>query len=167
MHSGRKTLRMADVCRLSGVSDQTIRFYERKGLISPVGRTPKGHRIYAPESLQTIRIIKVAQSMGFCLDEIQTMLHADKRAPGTCQELQALLQEEMRQVHALEEALGALKTKLGDLMEDCLGCEGKGCPLRSDIADQAGIPGERLCICLGGEPQTLRNTTTGTQRYAS
>lgn len=167
MQKGRPPLRMAEVSRLSGVSDQTIRFYERKGLISPVGRTPKGHRIYSSESVQSLRIIKAAQSMGFSLEEISTLLQAKPGLPLACRDLHAVLEEKLRLVRELSETLVKVEARVLGLLHCCDVCDGGGCPLRVDLSDQDGIKGQRRCICLGGEPGTRSGLDPETARYAS
>ncbi|MBL0211294.1 MAG: MerR family transcriptional regulator [Holophagaceae bacterium] len=151
MPSSRSALRMAEVSRLCGISDQAIRFYERKGLILPVGRTLKGHRVYSPESLQSIRALKTAQSMGFSLDEIQTILKANSGEPDSCKDLQDLLEEKLKRVREMIGSLVLVETKIVGLLEQCAPCDGTMCPLRTDMASQEAIAGQRRCICLGGE----------------
>lgn len=67
-------LTIGAVAKRSGVNLQTVRYYERRGLLSPVRRTDSGYRLYVPEAVKVIRFIKNAQELGFSLEEISRLL---------------------------------------------------------------------------------------------
>lgn len=157
MQGGSSTLQMAEVSRLSGVSDQAIRFYERKGLIQPAGRTPKGHRLYSTDSIQSIRAIKTAQSMGFSLDEILVIFKANQVEPSSCHELRTIFEEKLEWMRNLADSLAKVQAKVVDMLTQCATCSGEECPLRTDLARHEGIRGQRRCICLGGDVSAPKN----------
>ena len=68
------TLRISDLANEGKVHLETIRYYEREGLMRPPQRTPSGHRAYAPGDLIRLRFIKRAQALGFTLTEIKELL---------------------------------------------------------------------------------------------
>jgi len=68
------TLRAGEVARAAGVHRETLRYYERRGLLGAPNRSPGGHRLYPPEAVTTLRIIKAAQRLGFTLDEVADLL---------------------------------------------------------------------------------------------
>lgn len=72
--AGVTYLRTSRVAEAAGVNPQTLRYYERIGLLAEPERTPGGHRMYPPEAVITIRVIKTAQRLGFNLDEIRLLL---------------------------------------------------------------------------------------------
>jgi len=72
-------LRSGQVARAAGVNRQTLRYYERRGLLAPPHRTPGGHRLYPPETVTILRVIKAAQRLGFSLGEVGDLLKADRR----------------------------------------------------------------------------------------
>lgn len=76
MNSG---LRSGDVAAAAGVNRQTLRYYERRGLLAEPDRSLGGHRIYPPETVTTLRVIKAAQRLGFTLDEVAELLDAGRR----------------------------------------------------------------------------------------
>lgn len=78
-HSG--TLRAGEVARAGGVHRQTLRYYERRGLIAEPDRSPGGHRRYPPETVTRLRAIKAAQRLGFTLDEVATLIEPAGRRP--------------------------------------------------------------------------------------
>lgn len=67
-------LRSGALAGAAGVNQQTLRYYERRGLLSTPRRTPGGHRVYPDSAVTVIRIIKAAQRLGFTLDEIAGLI---------------------------------------------------------------------------------------------
>ncbi|WP_375488138.1 MerR family transcriptional regulator [uncultured Mycobacterium sp.] len=67
-------LRSGQVADAAGVNVQTLRYYERRGLLHRPDRTLGGHRLYPPETVTVTRVIKAAQRLGFTLDEIANLL---------------------------------------------------------------------------------------------
>ncbi len=63
-------LRSSQVADAAGVNRQTLRYYERRGLLPEPARTLGGHRLYPPEAVTTLKVIKAAQRLGFTLDEV-------------------------------------------------------------------------------------------------
>jgi MerR family transcriptional regulator, mercuric resistance operon regulatory protein len=72
-------LRSGDVAAAAGVNRQTLRYYERRGLLAEPDRSLGGHRVYPPETVVTLRVIKAAQRLGFTLDEVTELLDAGRR----------------------------------------------------------------------------------------
>jgi DNA-binding transcriptional MerR regulator len=67
-------MRIGQLAKAAGVSVQTVRFYERRGLLRSPQRTASGYRIYAPSDLESLRFIKWCQPMGFTLKELGELL---------------------------------------------------------------------------------------------
>ena len=75
-------LRTSEVARAAGVNQQTLRYYERRGLIAEPTRSPGGHRLYPQEAVTVVRIIKAAQRLGFTLEEVADLLAAGQHRHG-------------------------------------------------------------------------------------
>ena len=73
------SLRITDVAKAAGVNKETLRYYERRGLLEEPMRSPGGHRLYGEHAVQTLRIIKAAQRLGFTLDEVAELLEVGRR----------------------------------------------------------------------------------------
>nr|WP_231929877.1 MerR family transcriptional regulator [Micromonospora inositola] len=58
----------------AGFNPQTLRYYERRGLLAVPSRSPGGHRVYPPETVALLRVVKAAQRLGFTLDEVAGLL---------------------------------------------------------------------------------------------
>lgn len=69
-------LRSGQVADAAGVNPQTLRYYERRGLLAEPERSLGGHRLYPPETVTVLRVIKAAQRLGFTLDEVAELLDA-------------------------------------------------------------------------------------------
>ncbi len=67
-------LRTGQLAEAAGVNQQTLRYYERRGLLAEPDRSPGGHRLYPPETITVLRVIKAAQRLGFTLEEISDLL---------------------------------------------------------------------------------------------
>jgi DNA-binding transcriptional MerR regulator len=93
-------LRRGQVAALAEVNIETLRYYERRGLLAELARSPGGHRLYPPEAVTTLRVIKAAQRLGFRLDEVAELLRLGRHRHG--KEADASLQrraaEKLREV---------------------------------------------------------------------
>lgn len=124
-------LRIGELAQQAGVHIQTIRYYERRGLLRPPYRRPSGQRSYAPEVVKVLRQIKTAQGLGFTLDEIEELLVLQTRKQGPA--LQARTRQKLQEVElkisalsALRDTLNAVSTAGCDTLIDC-GCG--SCPI--------------------------------------
>ena len=73
------SLRITEAAQAAGVNKETLRYYERRGLLEEPVRSPGGHRLYGEHAVQTLRIIKAAQRLGFTLGEVADLLEVGKR----------------------------------------------------------------------------------------
>jgi DNA-binding transcriptional MerR regulator len=67
-------LRSGELADAAGVNRETVRYYERRGLLAEPQRSPGGHRLYPAEALTILRVIKTAQRLGFTLDEVAELV---------------------------------------------------------------------------------------------
>lgn len=124
------TLRAGEVARAAGVNKETLRYYERRGLLGQPERSPGGHRLYDDAALVTLRVIKAAQRLGFTLEEVADLLEAGKRR-GRDEGLQVRAREKLVEV---EQRLADLATIRDNLIaalaagcDDLHQCEGSDC----------------------------------------
>lgn len=71
-------LRSGQVAAAAGVNVETLRYYERRGLLAEPDRSPGGHRLYDADSVTTLRVIKAAQRLGFTLEEVAELLEVGR-----------------------------------------------------------------------------------------
>jgi MerR family mercuric resistance operon transcriptional regulator len=103
----------------AGVNVQTVRYYERRGLIAAPPRTASGYRQYAPETAERLRFIKGAQELGFTLDEIRELLELRVHDAAACATVQTRTRGKIAQVDAKMRQLGRLKRVLERLARAC------------------------------------------------
>jgi MerR family transcriptional regulator, mercuric resistance operon regulatory protein len=113
-------MRISDVARATAVNIQTLRYYERRGLLPDPSRRPSGYREYKPETVQRVRFIKRAQELGFTLVEIGELLvlredagrRPDGRARAAATAVAKIEQidDKLRQLTAMRAALAQLVT---------------------------------------------------------
>ncbi|MFF4540852.1 MerR family transcriptional regulator [Streptomyces aureus] len=75
-------LRSGQVAEAAGVNIQTLRYYERRGLLAEPQRSNGGHRLYGEDAVTALRVIKAAQRLGFTLEEVAELLEAGRHRHG-------------------------------------------------------------------------------------
>jgi DNA-binding transcriptional MerR regulator len=103
MSEGR--LFVGRLAKLSGVKPDTIRFYERKGLLPNAKRTATGYRVYDKATLEQVRFIRKAQSLGFSLDEIKRILNLRGHGAETCRCVIAMAEATLAETESKLKAL--------------------------------------------------------------
>ena len=105
-------LRIKGAAKALGVSPDTLRYYEKLGLLRPK-RTGSGYRLYSPELLERVRFIQKAQALGLSLEEIREILEVAQDHP-PCAHVRRLLQEKLKKVEEQIARLEALKAALSE-----------------------------------------------------
>jgi DNA-binding transcriptional MerR regulator len=105
------SLRINEVAQMAGVNRETLRYYERRGLLEEPGRSPGGHRLYDERAVQTLRIIKAAQRLGFTLEEVADLIEVGRRR-GRDSGLQTRAREKLVEVEARLADLETIRTNL-------------------------------------------------------
>lgn len=107
-------LKIGEVARLSGIGIETLRFYERSGLLGRPGRTESGYRLYHREVLERLDFIKRAQILGFSLDEIKQIIAEKQAGESPCEAVRDIvrtrlqeLDEHMREMRRYRNELAA------------------------------------------------------------
>ena len=106
------------VASATGVSTDTLRHYERKGLLSRVHRTPSGHRRYSPATIERVLLIQRALVVGFSLEDLGRVLSVRDRGGAPCQRVRALVGERLEALERQIEDLAALRDDLQMLLSD-------------------------------------------------
>lgn len=121
-------LRTGEVASAAGVNRETLRYYERVGLLARPERSLGGHRLYPRETVTVIRVIKSAQRLGFTLDEVAELL--DSRRPGLRERAEVKLGEVEARIADLEVVREALRAAISAGCDDLITCSHTpACPL--------------------------------------
>jgi MerR family copper efflux transcriptional regulator len=126
-----KPMSSGQLAKQAGVNVETLRYYEREGLLPVPQRTDSGYRQYRSADVQQVVFIKRAQDLGFTLKEIKELLALRVAPEQSAQQVKTLAQEKLTQIDAKIQALQAMKTALADLVAACPGSEGNmaHCPI--------------------------------------
>ena len=138
------SLRAGEVADAAGVNRETLRYYERRGLLGTPDRSPGGHRLYDEQAVVTLRVIKAAQRLGFTLDEVADLIEVGRRR-GRDSGLQVRAAGKLAEIEARIEDLqliGAnLRAAIDAGCEDLHQCAGNDCcPIPfMDLAEVKGV----------------------------
>jgi DNA-binding transcriptional MerR regulator len=100
-HTDRpQLLKIGEISRRSGVGIETLRFYEKSGLLDKPARTESGYRVYAAEVLERLAFIKQAQSLGFTLEEIRRVIEDARAGQSPCDEVREIVRRRLAELDA-------------------------------------------------------------------
>jgi len=114
-------MRIGQVASAAGVGVETVRYYERKGLITQPPRFSRGVRRYPPETVQCIRFIRKAQTLGFSLKEIVELLQLRTDGSADCADIQRRARIKRDEVDAKIGHLQHIRQALDELITTCPG----------------------------------------------
>jgi DNA-binding transcriptional MerR regulator len=109
-------MRIGEVADAVGVATQTVRFYERKGLLPEPRRGPNGYRQYDASSVTCLEFIHSGQAAGLSLAEIATILDLRREGASPCAHVHSLLATKLLDVQARQRELAILEAELEDLI---------------------------------------------------
>jgi Hg(II)-responsive transcriptional regulator len=112
-------MRIGEVAEAAGVTVETLRFYERRGLLPAPARTSSGYRDYPATTADMVRFVKHAQQLGFALDDVDTMLHLARGGPDDCDAVRDLATAKIEDVTDKIRRLETIRTALTQLVDTC------------------------------------------------
>jgi Hg(II)-responsive transcriptional regulator len=125
---------IGELARRIGVNTQTIRFYEREGLVPAPRRRASGYRQYAPAMVERVRFIRAAKAVGFTLEEIADLLSLRVRRGASCARVRARAEAKLADIDAKLEQLRGMRAVLAEMVESCSGrCAIKDCAILEAI----------------------------------
>ena len=127
-----KSYRIGDVTKLLGISADTLRYYEKIGLLPAINRTDSGIRVYLDRDLSRLRFIRRAQKMQFRLKEIAELLKMREDPQHARDEVRILTRSKLGEVEEHLEDLQFLRNELQLLLNLCIASE-SGCPIIDSI----------------------------------
>ena len=111
-------LRIGELARLAGTSPDTLRHYERVGVLPAPQRSGNGYRVYAPSALPRVRLVKRALAIGFTLEELARILKERENGGAPCREVRALAAEKLEALETWLAELGAVRERLRTLLAE-------------------------------------------------
>ena len=135
------TLTIGEIARQAGVRIDTVRFYEKRGLIPHPPRRPSGYRVFTEETVRQIRFIKRAQELGFTLDEITDLLALRVSQRARCADVVVIAQHKAELIDEKIADLKAMRGALDRLMESCHGEQpAVECPIIESLDRNGSTP---------------------------
>ncbi|HEV2086572.1 MAG TPA: MerR family transcriptional regulator [Gemmatimonadales bacterium] len=130
-------MRIGKAAAAAGVNVQTLRYYERRGLLPEPERGNSGYRAYDPDTVRLVRFIKRAQELGFTLREIEDLIEL-RQSPRRGVEVRAVAAAKVEDIEHRIRQLEAMRKALGGLVATC-DCEGGtvACPIIEALDDSA------------------------------
>ena len=129
-----KGITIGTLARKAGVNIETIRYYQRRGLLEEPPKPAQGYRLYPVEAVARVLFIKRAQRLGFSLEEIGNLL---RLGDGDCREAKAIALQKLSVIESRLEDLQRMKHTLQELIARCdAGLNAAGCPIVSSLADR-------------------------------
>lgn len=114
-----KALTIGQIARDAGVSVETVRFYERQGLLTPPERTPSGYRQYEEDAVWRLRFIRRAKEVGFTLKEVKELLSLRLDAATTCEDVRSRAEAKIAHIDDKIHTLHRMRERLVKLTEAC------------------------------------------------
>jgi MerR family copper efflux transcriptional regulator len=131
------SLRIGDVAERAGVNLQTIRYYERQGLLPRPPRLASGYRVFPDAAVRQVRFIKRAQELGFSLAEIRDLLSLRASEGADAHEVHRRAKAKIAHIEDKIRSLLAMKHALATLADRCPGCGPlSDCPILDALDEQ-------------------------------
>jgi MerR family mercuric resistance operon transcriptional regulator len=127
-----RSLSPGELARRSGVNIETIRYYERVGMLPAPPRTVGGRRVYGPAAARRLAFIRRSRELGFGLAQIRALL-----ASARCAEARALALDHLAQIRAKIADLQAMERVIADAVERCAGGDEPRCPVIEALSSSA------------------------------
>lgn len=117
-----KSLTIGHLAKQAGVNLETVRYYERRGLLPRPPRSASGYRLFPPEAARRLKFIRRAQELGFSLTEIRELLSLRVSRTTTSADIRARTEAKIADIQAKIKSLESMKKTLQKLTRVCDGC---------------------------------------------
>jgi Cu(I)-responsive transcriptional regulator len=128
---------IAETAREAGVNTQTLRYYERRGLLPKPPRRGSGYREYSDDAVRLVRFIKRAQELGFSLDEIEELVRLRGVRRGERQRVRAIAERKIADIDRKISQLRSMRSALKQLVQACHDGGAAECPIIEALNEEA------------------------------
>ena len=112
-------MKIGQLARRAGVTVDTVRFYERRGVLPQPARLPSGYRVYTAAAVERIRLARQLQALGLTLDEVIDALHAADTGTATCSGERWRLEGVVERIDAQIAQLRSVRSNVVDVLAEC------------------------------------------------
>lgn len=116
--TGRDSMKIGEVSKLSGIGIEALRFYERSGLLGNPTRSNSGYRLYDEGVLERLAFIKKAQTLGFSLDEIKRIIHDAQSGSIPCDEVREIVRRRLEELDERMREMQRYREELSQTLEE-------------------------------------------------
>jgi MerR family mercuric resistance operon transcriptional regulator len=110
---------IGQLARKAQIPTTTVRYYERIGILVPDDRSQGNYRLYDPATLRRLQFIRAAQSIGFTLDDIQSLLGARSGKSPSCADVQRLIKQRLAEIETRLDSLRQVQRLLRSSLQKC------------------------------------------------
>ncbi|MCZ8062794.1 helix-turn-helix domain-containing protein [Silanimonas sp.] len=135
-------MKIGELAAATGCHFETIRYYEKVGLLPKPQRTASGYRAYRPGDIARVRFITRGRALGFSLDEIRSLLHLSESPNLACGEVDALARQHLVEVREKLAQLQRMEAELVATIERCRGGQRATCSVLESLAQESPIAGK-------------------------
>jgi DNA-binding transcriptional MerR regulator len=131
-------VKVSEVAAQAQVNTQTLRYYERRGLLPEPVRSPSGYRAYTADAVRLVRFVKRAQALGFTLNDIEELLHLAGGGPASCDAAKGMANSRIADLEQRIEELAGMRDALARLVDTCERPRAeRDCPILHEIESVA------------------------------
>ncbi|MCV0386067.1 MAG: helix-turn-helix domain-containing protein [Nitrobacter sp.] len=112
-------MRIGELAMATGTKAETIRYYEREGILPAADRTDSNYRDYSDEHLATLTFVRRARELGFSMAQVRELLALSDHDDKPCQDVDQLVQQQLAEVERKIVDLTALRNELGQMLRSC------------------------------------------------
>ena len=135
-HERESGLTRGELARATGCNIETIRYYEKTGLLPDPPRTTGGYRVYSAVHVTRLRFILRARELGFSMDDIRGLLGLEDGAAPTCAEVKERTERHLADVRARISDLRQIERVLAETAKRCSGADVPDCPVLETIGSR-------------------------------
>ena len=114
-------MRIGELAKATGTKAETIRYYEREGILPPADRTDSNYRDYSPEHLATLTFARRARELGFGMAQVRQLIALSDRADKPCDNVDLMVRDQLAEVERKIADLVALRDELAHMLMSCEG----------------------------------------------
>ena len=112
-------MRIGELARATGTKAETIRYYEREGILPAADRTDSNYRDYSDDHLATLSFVRRARELGFNMAQVRELLSLSDHDDEPCEDVDNLVRRQLSEVDSKIADLGALRDELEHMLKSC------------------------------------------------
>lgn len=112
-------MRIGELAKATGTKTETIRYYEREGILPVADRTGSNYRDYSDTHLATLTFIRRARALGFGMAQVRKLLSLSDHDDKPCENVDQLVRQQLAEVEQKIADLAALRAELGQMLQSC------------------------------------------------